>query len=127
MNKEKVLKSISQIENAVLELKKEIGVDETEIEKSIKMKKRKVKKHRKGSSINLIQPIRKLFEENFFSDYKKDVDVLKELKTKLLTTKTPKRASVTNVLRKMVKNGLLNREKIISGKRKVLAYKKKSK
>lgn len=127
MDTDKILKYINQIENAILELKKIIGSNEARLEKLTKIKKNRIEERQKDKSIDLIQPIRKLFDENFFSDYKRDVDVVKELRIKLLTTKTPKRASVTNVLRRMVKNGLLNREKIVSGKRKILAYKNKSK
>ena len=127
MDTDKILKYINQIENAILELKKIIGTKEARLEKLTKIKKNRIEERQKDKSIDLTQPIRRLFDENFFSDYKTDVDVVKELRIKLLTTKTPKRASVTNVLRRMVKNGLLNREKIASGKRKILAYKNKSK
>jgi len=49
-----------------------------------------------------------------------------KLELDLLTDKSPKRSSIANVLRKMVKTGLLTRDKISKGKKIIIGYKNKS-
>jgi len=66
-----------------------------------------------------------LYEDKFFSDSKTDLDVKDKLELDLLTEKSPKRSSIVNVLRKMVKDGLLTRDKILKGKRTIIGYKNK--
>ena len=87
-------------------------------------KKRKI--NTKNKDEDLFPPIQKLLKDGFFAEWRTDLEVCNTLTLKLLTKKTPLRASVVNVLRAMVKKGLLTREKIQKGKRFVLAYKQVS-
>ena len=86
-----------------------------------------LKKNKKTNSKNkgedLFPPIQKLLKDEFFEEWKTDLEVCNMLTVKLLTKRTPLRASVVNVLRAMVKKGLLNRERIQKDKRSVFAYK----
>lgn len=83
------------------------------------------KKHLKikGGNEDLYLPIEKLFQGGFFKDWHTDLDVCNTLTLKLLTKKTPLRASVVNVLRAMVKKEALIRDKIKKDKKEVFAYK----
>lgn len=74
----------------------------------------------KGEDLN--PPIQKLVNESFFKEDKIDTDVVTELQRRLLTRKTPLRASVVNVLRKLVRDGVLERTDIVKGKKKLIAY-----
>ncbi len=87
-------------------------------------KKYKAKAKNKGE--DLFPPIQKLLKDGFFAEWRTDLEVCSALALKLLTRKTPLRASVVNVLRAMVKKGLLTREKIQKDKRSILAYKQVS-
>lgn len=85
-------------------------------------------KEKKGTKVknkaeDLFPPIQKLLEGDFFKDWQTDLDVCNVLTIKLLTKKKPLRASVVNVLRAMVKKGLLVRDKVRKNKREVFAYK----
>lgn len=84
---------------------------------------RKMRQKSKSKSENLFPLIQKLFDSEFFREWKTDLDVCEVLKVRLLTKKKPLRASIVNVLRVMVKKGLLVRDKIRKDKRKVFAYK----
>jgi hypothetical protein len=121
MDKEKILKLINQIENGLVQLKIELGL---EIGNRIK-KTRRVKT--KGKKLNLEMPIKTLLGEGFFSEWRKDTDVVQKLKEKILTPRNLRRSSVTNVLRRFFAKGLLDRKEIIEGKKKVLVYKKAEK
>lgn len=81
------------------------------------------KKMPKGNSEDLFPPIQKLFDSGFFKEWQTDLDVCNALTVKLLTKRKPLRASVVNVLRAMVKKGLLVRNKVPKNKRRVFAYK----
>lgn len=77
----------------------------------------------KGRNEDLHLPIEKLFQGGFFKDWHTDLEVCNTLTLKLLTKKTPLRASVVNVLRSMVKKEILIRDKIKKEKKEVFAYK----
>lgn len=102
MNKEKILKLINQIEEILNQLKFEFGFEVEPSTKKIKLRKSKKQK------TNLETPIKNLLKEKFFSEWKTDNDVIKKLKEQVLN---PKRASVSNVLRRFAnpKKGLLER------------------
>jgi len=85
--------------------------------------KKKGKAKLKNRSEDLFPPIQKLLDDKFFKDWQTDLEVCSTLRIKLLTKKKPLRASVVNVLRALVKNGLLTREKVQKKKRQVFAYK----
>lgn len=120
MNKEKIQKLINQIEEATAKLKIEIGTQRRkDIKKVSKSSKEKSKK------IKLVEPIKAILDEGFFSDWKSDIEVVQKLKEKFLMPRTLRRSSVTNVLRKFFAKGLLIRKKIQKGKKRVLVYKKK--
>lgn len=125
MNTEKIIKIVGQIQEGLEEIKKEVGFFAVS-EKATKKEKVKLNKKKKGKSIDLSQPIKKLYDDKFFSDRKTDLDVKDKLELDLLTDKSPKRSSIANVLRKMVKTGLLTRDKITKGKKTIIGYKNKS-
>lgn len=87
-------------------------------------KKRKANARSKND--DLFSPIQKLLKDNFFAEARSDIEVCDALTLKLLTKKTPLRASVVNVLRALVKKELLIRDKIQKGKRSLLVYKQPS-
>lgn len=118
MNKEKILKLIDKIENASSQLRVELGF---EVERKIK---KPIKRKIKGKKLNLETPIKTLIDDDFFSDWKKDVNVVQKLKEKILTPRTLRRSSVTNVLRRLFNKGLLTRKEVIEGKKRILVYKK---
>jgi hypothetical protein len=103
MNKEKIMKLTLQIEEALKHLKFELGYEAESSNKRVKARKSKKEK------LNLETPIRNLLQEGFFSDWKTDKDVVKKLKQQVLN---PKRASVSNVLRRFAapQKGLLERQ-----------------
>ncbi|MCD6115252.1 hypothetical protein J7J74_03155 [bacterium] len=78
MNKEKILKLINQIEEATEKLKLEIGIPAGKDVKKRKVKPRK----RKKQKINLVGPVKILLDEGFFSDWKRDIEVIQKLKEK---------------------------------------------
>ena len=121
MKKEKISKYINQIENLLVQLKAGLGLEIREKIKSPRKKEDMVKR------LNLKTPIKTLIEDGFFSDWKKDTHVVQKLKEKILTPRTLRRSSVTNVLRRFFSKGLLARKEIIEGKKKVLVYKAKKK
>jgi hypothetical protein len=87
--------------------------------------KKEIKKEtvKRAKNIDLNAPILKLHSSGFFKKGRTDIEVCEELHLKLLTPKKPLRSSVVNVLRSMVKKGLLVRENITRGKRTILIYK----
>lgn len=125
MNTEKIIKIVGQIQDGLEEIKKELSISNT-ITEEIKKNKPKLNGKKKNKSIDLAQPIKKLYDDNFFSDCKTDLDVKDKLELDLLTEKSPKRSSIVNVLRKMVKTGLLTRDKISKGKKTIIGYRNKS-
>ena len=125
MNTEKIIKIVGQIQDGLEEIKKELSISTT-ITEEIKKSKPKLNGKKKNKSIDLAQPIKKLYDDNFFSDCKTDLDVKDKLELDLLTEKSPKRSSIVNVLRKMVKTGLLTRDKISKGKKTIIGYRNKS-
>lgn len=125
MNTEKIIKIVGQIQEGLDEIKKEIGSYVVH-DKEIKEGKTKLNKKKKSKGVDLSQPIKKLYDNKFFSDCKTDLDVKSKLELDLLTDKSPKRSSIANVLRKMVKTGLLTRDKISKGKKTIIGYKNKS-
>ena len=72
---------------------------------------------------DLFPSIQKLFKDGFFKNWQTDLEVCNTLIVNLLTKKRPLRASVVNVLRAMVKKGVLVRDKVQKNKRQVFAYK----
>ncbi len=125
MNTEKIIKIVDQIQEGLKEIKKEIGFFAVS-KKVAKKEKVELNKKKKSKGIDLSQPIKKLYDDKFFSDCKTDLDVKDKLELDLLTDKSPKRSSIANVLRKMVKTGLLTRDKITKGKKTIIGYKNKS-
>ncbi|PJA02064.1 hypothetical protein COX73_02750 [bacterium (Candidatus Gribaldobacteria) CG_4_10_14_0_2_um_filter_36_18] len=125
MNTEKIIKIVNQIQAGLDEIKREFGSSEDFVAEA-KKNKPKLSGKKKSKGIDLTQPIKKLYEDKFFSDSKTDLDVKDKLELDLLTEKSPKRSSIVNVLRKMVKDGLLTRDKILKGKRTIIGYKNKA-
>ena len=125
MNTEKIIKIVNQIQAGLDEIKREFGSSEDFVAE-VKKNKPKLGGKKKSKGIDLTQPIKKLYEDKFFSDSKTDLDVKDKLELDLLTEKSPKRSSIVNVLRKMVKDGLLTRDKILKGKRTIIGYKNKA-
>jgi hypothetical protein len=80
------------------------------------------KKQTRNKGDDLYPPIQKLHEGSFFNDAKIDLDVVSELQKKLLTRKKPLRASVVNVLRKMVRDGSLERIGVTRSEKTAIAY-----
>lgn len=120
--------NIQQILSKLENHEKRIRAFESEGAKDLKTvplgKKRKVNPKNKGE--DLFSPIQKLLKDGFFAEWRTDLEVCNTLTLKLLTKKTPLRASVVNVLRAMIKKGLLARKKIQKDKRSVFAYKQVS-
>lgn len=126
MDTEKILKIIRQMEIAISDLKSEITKNNglESLEKGGDFKNENSRKKR-SKNTDLTSPIKKLFDDGIFSNWVTDLDIVNKLKISLLTAASPKRSSVTNVLRRMVKNNLLIRDKIAEGKKKVIRYKVK--
>lgn len=124
MNVEKIIKIVSQIQERLDEIRNELGY--TKIIKEKMAVKNNTKIRRKNKGVDLLQPIKKLYDDKFFADHRSDLEVKEKLELNLLTDKSPRRASIVNVLRKMVKIGLLTREKIIKNKKATFCYKNKS-
>lgn len=82
------------------------------------------RKRTKGKGEDLYTPIQRLVQDNFFKEARTDLDVVSELQRRLLTRKKPLRASVVNVMRKMVREGTLERADVIRNERTLIAYKK---
>lgn len=78
----------------------------------------------KSKGEDLHAPIQRLVQDNFFKEAKTDLDVVSELQRRLLTRKKPLRASTVNVMRAMVRGGVLERTEIVKSKRTLIAYKK---
>jgi len=125
MNTEKIIKIVGQIQNGLDEIKKELGVSNT-LTEEIKKNKPKLSGKKKNKAEDLKVPIQKLFDSGFFKEVKIDMDVFSELQKKLLTKQKPLRSSVVNVLRDMVRKGLLERVDVVRGKRTLIGYKNKS-
>ncbi|MFH1233820.1 MAG: hypothetical protein V1649_04205 [Patescibacteria group bacterium] len=125
MNNPKINKIIAQLVNHESRICKLEGVTNknTKIDLGVKQPGKTQKVLSKGKAENLFPPIQKLLDGGFFKDWQSDVDVCNVLTIRLLTKKKPLRASVVNVLRAMIKNGSLTREKVLKNKRQVFAYK----
>ena len=80
------------------------------------------RKQNKSKGEDLHPPIQKLVDSGFFSENKIDLDVVSELQRKLLTSKKPLRSSVVNVLRKLVRDEVLERTEAVRGEKKLIAY-----
>ena len=104
MDKEKLLWIINELQANIDQLKVIAGIEvipsSAPLKKTIKSKRQKT---------NLETPIRELLNGTFFSNWKTDNDVIRELRTQVLN---PKRASVSNVLRRLAspKKWLLERQ-----------------
>ena len=125
MNTEKIIKIVGQIQDGLDEIKKELGVSNT-LTEEIKKNKPKLSGKKKNKAEDLKVPIQKLFDSGFLKEVKIDMDVSSELQKKLLTKQKPLRSSVVNVLRDMVRKGLLERVDVVKGKRTLIRYKNKS-
>lgn len=125
MNTKKIIKIVNQIRDNLNEIEDELNVSEILKKETQKDKLKSIRKIR-NKRIDLTQPIKKLYDGKFFSDYKTDLDVKNKLELDLLTEKSPRRSSIVNVLRKMVKTGLLVRGRISRDKKTIIGYKNKS-
>ena len=106
MDKNKLVKIIDGFQANINQLKALAGLEINAAE----AKNKKVGSKKSGrQKTDLETPIQELLNSRFFSDWKTDNDVIKELRTQVLT---PKRASVSNVLRRLAspKKGLLERQ-----------------
>lgn len=124
MSTEKILKIINQIRDGLNEIEGELNISKV-LKKEIQKDKSQTNKKKRNKGIDLTQPIKKLYNDKFFLDYKTDLDVKNKLELDLLTDKSPKRSSIVNVLRKMVKTDLLVRGKILKDKKTIIGYKNK--
>ncbi|MCH7730871.1 DEAD/DEAH box helicase family protein, partial [Patescibacteria group bacterium] len=79
--------------------------------------------HVKSKAEDLVPQVKQLLQDGFFKEAKIDLDVISELQRRLLTRKKPLRASVVNVLRKMVRDGILERTEITRDKKILIVYK----
>jgi len=98
-----------------------ISVADPKVRPSVSKKVTSAPKREK--SVDLNGPIKSLYDSGFFKDGKIDLEVIKELQMKLLTSKKPLRSSVVNVLRKLVSDKLLIRDYITKDKKSILVYK----
>lgn len=117
----KIIEKIEQAKKLLDECLLSVSVEEKVMK--VKILKKTKKKQSKGANEDLHPPIEKLFQGGFFKEWHTDIDVCNTLTRKLLTKKTPLRASVVNVLRSMVKKEILVRDKIKKDKKEVFAYK----
>ncbi|MFA6534304.1 MAG: hypothetical protein WCT37_03985 [Patescibacteria group bacterium] len=124
MSTEKIIKIVDQIQEKINEIRNELG--QFEIIKEKRSVKIDSKSKKKNKGVDLLQPIKKLYNDNFFIECKSDLEVKEKLELDLLTDKSPKRASIANALRKMVKIGLLVREKNIKNKKATFCYKNRA-
>lgn len=90
---EQILKRIERLEKVVF------GVGKN---------KNKKKVAQRAKRTDLKTPVTALCNSGFFDSEKTDNDVIKKIREQVLSS-TPKRASVSNVLRGLVKRGLLER------------------
>lgn len=104
MDKERLLRIINELQGNIDQLKLLVGI---EVIPSPAPKEKNKKSNKQ--KVDLETPIRDLLNEGFFSDWRTDNDVIKKLRVQVLT---PKRASVSNVLRRLAspKKGLLERQ-----------------
>lgn len=106
MDKNKLIEIINRLQASINQLKVLAGFEIN----AIKAEKKKTgSKKPNRQKTDLETPIRELLNSGFFSDWKTDNDVIKKLRAQVLT---PKRASVSNVLRRLAspQKGLLERQ-----------------
>jgi len=120
---EEIIKKVEQAKKLLEECLNIISQLENKVGKNQPQKKIK-NKYSKTSGEDLHPPVKILIKNNFFEEAKIDLDVVSELQKKLLTKKKPLRSSVVNVMRKMVREGILERTEILKGKKILIAYKK---
>lgn len=77
----------------------------------------------KGRGEDLFPPIERLVQDGFFREAKIDLDVVSELQRRLLTHRKPLRASIVNAMRRMVREGILERMEIVRNEKTLIAYK----
>lgn len=82
----------------------------------------KKQSQRKGKGDDLSAPVQKLLQGGYFKEARVDLDVVFELQRKLMTRKTPLRASVVNVLRNMVREDVLERTEVTRDGKILIAY-----
>jgi len=85
-----------------------------------------MRKRSKARGEDLLPPIQGLVQGGFFEEARVDLDVVSELQRRLLTRKKPLRASVVNVLRRLVRVGSLDRTEITRNKKTLIAYQNNS-
>ncbi|HEY4506931.1 MAG TPA: hypothetical protein VJH71_02090 [Candidatus Paceibacterota bacterium] len=115
-------KLLEQLEDHDKRIRVLEGSKVAELVKGIVGSDRKIPRERTAAE-DLFVPVNKLSQDGFFKAAKIDLDVVAELQRKLLTRKKPLRASVVNVLRKMVRRGILERVEFIKDKKTLIAYK----
>lgn len=74
MDTKKIIKIVNQIQEGLDEIKREFGSSEDFAAKA-KKNKPKLSGKKKNKGIDLTQPIKKLYDDKFFSDSKTDLDV----------------------------------------------------
>lgn len=117
MPEEQIKKIIAQIADHESRLQRLEGSKPKSITKAVAAPQK-----RSGKGEDLHPPIQKLLDSGFFNEARIDLDAVSELQKKLLTRKKPLRASVVNVLRKLVRDGALERTEIVRNERKLIAY-----
>lgn len=108
MDKDKLKRIINELQVNIDQLKALAGI-EFDSSKNLNTKTKTNIKKSKRQKTDLETPIRELLNGTFFSNWKTDNEVIQELRTQVLN---PKRASVSNVLRRLAspKKGLLERQ-----------------
>lgn len=121
MAEEELQKILMQLEDHEKRIR---ALENGEVESSTKKKPAELGRKVKSKGEDLYLPIEKLVQNGFFNETRIDLDVVSELQRRLLTRKKPLRASVVNVLRKMVRDGVLERMEAIKKEKTFIAYKK---
>lgn len=105
MDKEKVLKTIGQVETLLAELKDEVGVLDKAV--SPKGQKKAPRKSYQGKKPGSTKPIEDLIDSGFFDSLKTDVQATAALKKK---AQFFERSDIAVTLMRFVKKNVLERE-----------------
>jgi hypothetical protein len=119
MDKEKVLKTIGQVEALLAELKDEVGVSDQAV--SSKSQKKMSKQSRQSKKSGSAKPVQDLIESGFFDTPKTNVQAVEILEKK---AQFFDQSNVAVTLMRLVKKGVLERERS-GAKNNPWTYKKK--